>query len=325
MNGEGEKFKDKISIFKEKNPKINRFLLNIIGKKLYVELLERALYDLYLSDDEIMDLNTVINDFSLKPNFIKSVKSKYAEVAINKLSEIKLQDNILEDKEKDEIYQLAEYLEFPKTRVDEINKNNAIKIYNKYKDQALSDKRLSPDEEKELEQLRKNLQLSEDDIPTGENDKKELAYYKLLWEIENGYLPETQPPILLQKSEICHYVTDADRIETKIERTGYVSGSRGVSIRIAKGITYRVGSTRGYPIKEEVTYKYPGMLCLTNKRIIFHADKKGFVIPLKSLISLDTYSDGIKLFKSTTNYLLQYGENESDLVPLLVTSVLKNE
>jgi hypothetical protein len=302
--------------------KLSLGVMRSIGKRLFEYNLKAYIQDLHLASEEINQLEEIRVHFGLSTYTVTSIKNRYNKMVVDQLSKLKLADKVLSDEDKKELYQLAEALSLPAATVDAINRNNAIKIFNEYKDRALSDRRLTPEEEQELLELKRNLQLSDNDVLTSQQDREEYFYCKLLWEVENGILPEIESPVLLQKNEVCHIAIDATRLETKVVTTGYTGGSRGVSIRIAKGVSYRVGGYRSRPIKEEVTFRYPGSLVITSKRIVFMATEKGFSIPLNKLDSIDPYQDGIGFQKGATYYLLTM--KYPDLVGLIITSAVNN-
>lgn len=99
-------------------------------------------------------------------------------------------------------------------------------------------------------------------------------------------------PFMLQKSETMLWLyRDVTLLEQKVRRQ-YVGRSRGVSMRIAKGVYYRTGGFRGEPI--ETTSLEPvdtGTVCLTDKHIYFHSMRKSLRIPLAKIITLDPYAD----------------------------------
>ena len=311
---------ESIANFIKSNKEFKLRKLQNIGLIIYKKRLLKHLDDLHLDPDELLELDMVKKRFSLLPKKITKLKSRLAEPALLKLSTLKFEDHILEDTEKEELYRLASHLEISHEKVDGIIRNDAIKIFNQYRNSAIENRRLSVEEEEQLDRTREQLGLSDEDI--SKRDREELAYFKLLWEIENGFLPEMSAPIILQKNEICHLAITAHRLESKIVTTGRVSASKGVSIKIAKGVRYKVGATRSYPIKSEVTIRHPGTLCITSKRIVFKANKKGFSSPLKSLVSMDAYSNGVEFQKGSSNYLL--GFERAELVPMIITAAVNN-
>lgn len=83
-------------------------------------------------------------------------------------------------------------------------------------------------------------------------------------------------------------------VETRRQRGEYVGGYRGVSFRVAKGMRYSVGGTRGHyvPGPEVQTPVDTGRLVVTNRRVVFTGAKSTRQWAFDKLISLDASSDG---------------------------------
>lgn len=113
-------------------------------------------------------------------------------------------------------------------------------------------------------------------------------------------LPEGQPlpvvrcnGVMLGSGETCHYSKPATFVKTKNVVVGHSGGHSGVSIRVMKGMSYRIGQSQSTAIRGNVQEKTGGILTVTNKRIIFSANKGAFDKPLSSLSSITPYKDGI--------------------------------
>lgn len=109
-------------------------------------------------------------------------------------------------------------------------------------------------------------------------------------------------PFNFQKSESLVWAfSNVKYYEERIRRE-YVGGSQGVSIRIAKGIYYRVGHFKGYPIeREEQVYVDTGILAVTTKHIYFYGPIKSFRVPYSKIVSFTPYSDGIGIQRDAAN------------------------
>lgn len=159
---------------------------------------------------------------------------------------------------------------------------------------AKSDAQVTADEEKELESIQKYLGLNDFDI---EHSKKELARLRLLNEIQQGNLPAvTVTNLVLTKGEQVYWTEPSILAEEKVIRHNYRGGSSGVSFRIMKGVSYRVGSSRGHLVSETgIVAVSDGELIITNKRVIFRGDGKSFVIKLDKLLDLQIFTNAIYL------------------------------
>ncbi len=66
--------------------------------------------------------------------------------------------------------------------------------------------------------------------------------------------------LLLSNGESCHYSAPATYVKTKNVVVGYSGGSQGVNIRVAKGMSYRVGTSKAAPIRGDVAERTAGIL-----------------------------------------------------------------
>lgn len=159
---------------------------------------------------------------------------------------------------------------------------------------AKSDTQVTKEEEEELGGIQKFLGLSDDEIT---HDKKELARLRLLNEIQNGNMPViTISNVVLFKGEKPLWVEPVDLIEEKTIRQHYSGGSSGMSFRVMKGVSYRVGGHRGTIQAEKgLVVVSSGDMIITNRRIIVRGDKKSFAIKLNNLLGSELFTNAIYL------------------------------
>ena len=108
-------------------------------------------------------------------------------------------------------------------------------------------------------------------------------------------------PVLLGKNEQLLWVFKG--IDGYEEKTGsqFHAGSRGVGVKICKGVYYRVGASKGYSTEYQYMKELGnGILVVTTKNIIFIAGKQ-VKIGIPKILSMEPYSDGIKIVKDGTN------------------------
>lgn len=145
----------------------------------------------------------------------------------------------------------------------------------------------------------------------------------LLWRIENGQFPTISVPIALQRGETCYFSCTAGwhELRTKTVRVNYSGVS--TSIRICKGVRFRVGSVTPQRVtRDELTHIDDGTLYITNKRIIFDGQRKNSTIRHSALLGLEMYRDGIVLEKATgkSPHLILTGDVE--LAAVILSSAL---
>ena len=144
-----------------------------------------------------------------------------------------------------------------------------------------------------MKEIQKYLGLADDEIQTS---KKELARLRLLNEIQKGNLPTVPVTNLVtQKGETAYWAEPAILAEEKVIRRRYEGGSQGVSFRVMKGVSYRVGGHRGHIVSETgLVPVSDGELIVTNKRIIFRGDGKAFAIKLDKILDIQIFTNGLQ-------------------------------
>lgn len=189
---------------------------------------------------------------------------------------------------------------------------------------AKADGAISEREVENVHQLENYLRISDADIaPT----QRELARLRLLTEIKAGNLPHVGVPtgVVLQKTEIVYWFEPSALMEERVVRRRYEGGSSGVSFRIAKGVSYRVGAHRGHVVPETATVPISeGQLVITNKRVVFHGNRKSFALKYDKLIGMELFEDGLSLSAATGKAkLVRFSDkSNSDIVGAVLTQAV---
>ena len=134
-------------------------------------------------------------------------------------------------------------------------------------------------------------------------NSKSLMSTEILNMIKNGQLPTIIcTNINLTNDEVCHYADIGYTFKDKTITTGYTGKSRGISIRLAKGLTYRTGGSGGKTIREKQRTTYTGTLYITNKRVIYSSTNECFDKTFDRITSITEVKDGIILQIGSTSY-----------------------
>lgn len=160
---------------------------------------------------------------------------------------------------------------------------------------AAADGVISPAEEQELRRIQTYLEIPDAEIASTALD---LSKLRLIYEIQQGNLPEmaARPGLVLHKGERCHWIEPASLLEERVVARRYEGGSHGVSLRIAKGLSYRVGAHRGQLLTDTAILPVStGELVVTSQRLVFQGDRKSFTVKLDKLLNLQVYSDGLSV------------------------------
>lgn len=110
------------------------------------------------------------------------------------------------------------------------------------------------------------------------------------------------PSISLEENENCYYIGEASAMHQKNIVTGHINRGTGGSVRIAKGLSVRVGGGASQTIRENVNEYYEGMLYITNYRIILLAPKYGFDLPVAKITQLIYMNDGLQIYSEAKSY-----------------------
>ncbi|MDE6447360.1 MAG: hypothetical protein K2L35_03475 [Muribaculaceae bacterium] len=174
-------------------------------------------------------------------------------------------------------------------------------------EQYLDDGIIDNDEERTVARFMQFTGLPQHLLNANKSLEK-VVQSKVLQELLNGQVPTPRItisgsfPFLLSKNEHMLWLFRNVTLQMQKVRRETVGRTRGVSVRICKGVYYRTGGFRGHPI--ETTYMQrigTGSVCLTDKNLYFHSPEKSLKIPFSKILSLDPYSNGLGVQKDGAN------------------------
>jgi hypothetical protein len=101
-------------------------------------------------------------------------------------------------------------------------------------------------------------------------------------------------------------------------------GSRGVSMRVAKGVSVRVGNFKGQSEShDELRMIDSGVLIITNKRLIFVGPNRGSNIDLKKLLHFNVTQDGIMVNVETRQKSQLFSVSDPEVWGALIKGAIK--
>ena len=173
-------------------------------------------------------------------------------------------------------------------------------------DSFLQDGVLDASEEQRLVEFKEHFGLSTSDLDTNGALTK-TAKSAVLRDILEGKIPQRinlhgSLPINLQKQEKVVWVfPDSKYLEDKTSRQ-YVGGSKGVSIRVMKGVYYRVGSFKGQAVENTMRVHVDnGLVVATDVNLYFAGPRKSFRVPYKKIVSFEPFEDGIGIMRDASS------------------------
>lgn len=191
-------------------------------------------------------------------------------------------------------------------------------------EKSISDQRVSDFEKEKMETLARyfGTPLSQLGFDQGKFNK-----YYCLEQIDNGQLPimHGNPlDIILKRHEVIHFICAAVTMKRKRVTNKINYGGVTGSIKIMKGVRYRVGSINVQRISSEVVEKEDaGYMCITNQRIIFKGSRKNFTLLYDKILHLALEEGMLQITKDGKEvpYLVFLSDYE---VPLSVISFILN-
>ena len=201
-------------------------------------------------------------------------------------------------------------------------------VFNQVLASFSSDRRFTDSEQKSLIHLAQRLGVSGTALAQA---KSQVDYFALLHNLETT--PFEQLPhnngssgILLEQGEFDYFSHSAQLLEERVVRSRVVGNSAGVGFRVMKGVSFRVGHSRGHIQSErDVVPVSIGEFTITNKRLVFSGDRKSVNAPLAKLLDLDLFADGLRF--SLTNRqkpvtVQFYSLQSTELAGLLISRIL---
>ena len=232
-------------------------------------------------------------------------------------------DGQINDRELDSINLLFMQSELSAEDFDRLR----TEIFTQVVQHAIADRRVGANELASLNHLVERLEISTEVQAWA---KRQVEYFAFLSQIENGApLPVGQPTgLILQKDETCHASLPAQLLEERVVSRNYQGGSRGVSVRVVKGVSFRVGQQKGQLVSQTglITVS-TGYFIVTDRRVVFSGDRKTVATPLEKLLDLHVFTDGLSY--SVTNrqkaiIVKLSSPEETELCALIVSRLLNS-
>jgi hypothetical protein len=163
------------------------------------------------------------------------------------------------------------------------------------------DEPISKTDEQKLNSFKDHFDFSIDDLNHNQsyNTLAKSSIIRRLKDKEefNIVLPEDYSmPIILGKDEKLVFIFQGTSLYEITSKTTYEGQSSGVSIKIMKGLYYRMGQYQGTPITtSELDLVSTGIVFCTNKNLYFSSAIKTIQIHYDNIIGVTPYQDGVSI------------------------------
>ncbi|KAF2413490.1 hypothetical protein B1729_09325 [Microbacterium sp. B35-04] len=158
---------------------------------------------------------------------------------------------------------------------------------------VLDDDLLTAEEERQLFRLADALGVDIQGLPT-----RNMAVFEelVIAGLNDGRLPVVDVPIMLKPGEVGR-ATFSVALMKEVAVREMRGGSHGVSIRVAKGVSYRVGQARARSVVvgTQMQVQDTGVLTITNQRAVFTGQKRTLEFRYDKLVGMEQFTDGLRL------------------------------
>ncbi len=285
-------------------------------------LLERfishCLWDEKLSEEEKKQLSYLAKLLDISDEYLNNKITEEGKIIYKKKVQLIISDDKIEDSEYEELDTLEKDFNISENDSTEIFSNEVSSKIQTYVDSLLEKRRISPDEEKKLNEMISNMHVTVNFSGDG------ISKYRKYWDIENAELKPIEAPINLQKNENLYFTANIEWYEERTRTTTVSYGGVSTKFRICKGVYLRGGSIAPTRNTEEyLKFIDNGSVYLTNKRIIFMGQHGNKLIPYSKILAFTPFSDGIEIDKDTGKKPF-FKIDDSELMGIYLARLLKD-
>jgi hypothetical protein len=287
----------------------------------YKTYLNSCLSDKVISDKELDDLRELKRILQINDKQVEEIHRELAGKIYKAEVDKVIKDGELDEAERTFIEKLQNDLKLPSEVAQNIYLTSGQELIRSFMSNVISDAQLSPDEERELQAIAKNLHA---EFKFDDATKSDLEKYRLYWQIENDEMPELQVDINIPRSEKCYFIAqDAQWFEQIAETPAKVNSNSALSLKIAKGLYWRNASQENKALDTSKWQSLDtGIAYLTNKRLLFKGTKGDKIVLLNRVIDFSVYSNGLEIEKGEgKNPFIQFAGNIDIFAMLLGKSI----
>lgn len=265
----------------------------------------------YLSKSELKSSDSSSIQFSRSDE-----AKRYAELLSQFLS-----DGKLSEKEKEELEKFSKENNISEEELSQAHKKAASLSYKDF----ISDERITEEERELFQELANYFDLNPEDF---DFNQKEFNRFYILALLDKGVLPNISShdlDIVLKKGEILHWACPAQLRKYKniVNRVRYAGPT--VSIKIMKGVYYRMGSIKfDTRSTEHLIIEDLGSLFMTNLRIGFKGERKNFTVPYSQILSYELTQSGLEIIKENRETPYIIGLEEYDIPCMIISNIIEN-
>ena len=154
---------------------------------------------------------------------------------------------------------------------------------------------------------------------------RDILFRLVVARANDGRLSEIEEPQLMRKGDEAVYLESAAALMKEVAIREYQGGYGGYSFRIAKGVRYSTGRTRGRSVVvgTELQVADTGILAVSSKRLVYLGSKKSMEFPFAKLLSFEVFNNGIRLHSSNRQTTPLFKLESGDVVAATLNQAMQ--
>lgn len=154
----------------------------------------------------------------------------------------------------------------------------------------------------------------------------DVMEHLLIASVNDGRLPIVYAPKMITKADEVVHLEVAAALMKEVVRREYRGGGSGVSVPIGLGMRVNTGGFRGRSVVvgSSLEAADQGVLSVTNRRAVFHGQRKTQESRLDRLVSLEAFNDGVRLGVSNRQTASLFRVANGPIVAAMINGALQH-
>jgi hypothetical protein len=289
-------------------------------EKLFTNYLVFCLREKQMSGDELRGLSHLKKVLGLTDREVKAILRAASNLVYHKELPRTLEDVHIEDADRSFLISLQEDLLLPNSIVESINHRSPTERFHLLVSGEGLEGSLSKKEEQDLLYIADNLNV---EISVEKPNRELYELFALFWQVENGHLPEFTPTIRLSRNETCHFCVDVSWYERQKGELPVDIGGPTFRIKMTKGVYWRLKDLAVYDTAGRGwSLPFEGTLHITSRRLLLRASNGKKSFPLKRILHVIPYRNGLTIQNSSAKTYFAKFENKPEIGAVILHRLL---
>jgi hypothetical protein len=133
-------------------------------------------------------------------------------------------------------------------------------------------------------------------------------------------------PFILKKGEEFIWAFSNVKYFIYKRNRAFVAGSKGVSVRVAKGVYFRTGTSKGRSIvTDDLTHEDTGVFAITSQAVHFKGNTASFRLPYDKLQSVVPFADSLEISDTKkTSKPMYFGVNDPTFAGNVIMNLIQS-